>query len=140
MRSFTSGPTIVGRCALESAMALSIRLASTLLGFYFFVRNGAARDHGFADFVDSCGRESCVSAPPLLTLTPHLPLQVSFTNGICTSKGGTHVAHATEAVVECILKQVDFTTFHFRISIFLFVCVYSEIALRRSTSKTRPHR
>eukprot|EP00300_Choanocystis_sp_HF-7_P010497 c16978_g1_i3.p1 GENE.c16978_g1_i3~~c16978_g1_i3.p1 ORF type:complete len:168 (-),score=35.33 c16978_g1_i3:66-569(-) len=33
--------------------------------------------------------------------------QVSFTNGICTSKGGTHVAHATEAVVNIILKEVN---------------------------------
>jgi DNA topoisomerase-2 len=33
--------------------------------------------------------------------------QVSFVNGICTNRGGTHVTHAAEAVVDSILKEAN---------------------------------
>lgn len=33
--------------------------------------------------------------------------QVSFVNGICTSKGGTHVNYITEQIVEKIKEKIE---------------------------------
>ena len=33
--------------------------------------------------------------------------QVSFVNGICTSKGGTHVNYITEQIVEKIREKIE---------------------------------
>lgn len=55
--------------------------------------------------------------------------QVSFTNSICTNKGGTHVAHVTDQVVAAILEKVnsrnkggmEIKPFHVRNHLMIFV-------------------
>jgi len=100
---------------------------------------------GVPQIFEKCGErwEVCVS------LTESGFQQVSFVNSICTVRGGTHVAHVAEQVVEAVLEKVkaqskekvkggiDIRPHHVKNHIWIFIrCLIENPAFDSQTKET----